>query len=348
MNGGLSQFHDGDRDEPEPLTADRCEGGGIVRQPRRWWPDSVFGRLLLIMFASVGTPLIVALLIAPEDHRSSLLGALFLVLPPVALGVYLAARSITGPLAQLKTQAESLGRTAQCEARESAGPQELQALSIAFEQAQSRVDTYVSNRSRALAAVSHDLKAPLTRMRLRVDTLDDEGVRAKLERDVDELSALVHSAIAMLRDLEHVECVESIDVNALLARLQSEYAEMGRSVAVMGRARQPYVGRTQSLRRCLTNLIDNAVKFGESASVTLEDGHALRVKVADRGPGIAPEEMDRVFEPFYRARAALSRGVVGTGLGLSIARDIALGHGGQLTLRNRAVRGLEAEVVLPR
>ena len=88
------------------------------------------------------------------------------------------------------------------------------------------------------------------------------------------------------------------------------------------------LGRVQSLKRCLTNLIDNAVKFGESASVTLEDGHALRVRVADRGPGIAPEEMDRVFEPFYRARAALSRGMEGTGLGLSIARDIALGHGG--------------------
>ena len=90
------------------------------------------------------------------------------------------------------------------------------------------------------------------------------------------------------------------------------------------------------------------MKFGEKASVTLEDGHALRVRVADRGPGIPPEELDRVFEPFYRSRAALSSGVDGTGLGLSIARDIALGHGGQLHLRNREARGLEAEVVLPR
>ena len=347
MNGGLSRIFRRDGRNAESL---RAEDGTleVARRPGRLWLRSVFSRLLLIMLVSVGAPLLIALLIAPEDHRSSLLGALFLVLPPVALGAYFAARSITAPLARLKTQAEALGRSVDCETREIAGPQELQALSIAFDQAQSRVETYVSNRSRALAGVSHDLKAPLTRMRLRVDTLDDDVAREKLERDVDELSTLVHSAIAMLRDLEHVEHVESIDVNAMLARLQSEYAEMGRSVAVMGRARQPYVGRTQSLRRCLVNLIDNAVKFGESASVTLEDGHALRVKVADRGPGIAPEEMDRVFEPFYRARAALARGVEGTGLGLSIARDIALGHGGQLTLRNRDVRGLEAEVVLPR
>ncbi len=159
---------------------------------------------------------------------------------------------------------------------------------------------------------------------------------------------MVRSAIVMSKDLEDGERVESIDMNALVERLQSEYAEMGSPVSFSGRARQPYVGRMQALRRCLTNLIDNAVKFGEKANVTMEDGHALRVKVTDRGPGIAPEEMDRVFEPFYRSRAALSRGVDGSGLGLSIARDIALGHGGQLHLRNREAQGLEAEVVLPR
>jgi signal transduction histidine kinase len=102
------------------------------------------------------------------------------------------------------------------------------------------------------------------------------------------------------------------------------------------------------LKRVLTNLIDNAVKFGEKASITLEDGHSLRLRVADRGPGIPPDELDRVFEPFYRAKAALTRGVEGTGLGLAIARDIVMGHGGQLTLRNRQASGLEAEVVLPR
>jgi signal transduction histidine kinase len=314
----------------------------------RMLPDSVFGRLLLIVMASVGLPLAIALWIAPDEHRVSLLGALCLLVPPVAVGVYLAARSITRALAQLTNEAESLGRGMECAAHEPDGPRELRMLSIAFDMAQSRVQSYVANRSRALATVSHDLKAPLTRMRLRVATLNDDVARERLERDVDEISSMVQSAIAMLKDMDNAESVESIDVNALLARLQSEYAEMGRSVAVLGRARRPYLGRTQSLRRCLTNLIDNAVKFGESASVTLEDGHALRVKVADRGPGIAPEEIEKVFEPFYRARAALASGVDGTGLGLGIARDIALGHGGELKLRNREAAGLEAEVVLPR
>jgi signal transduction histidine kinase len=321
---------------------------GLRLKRLRLLPDSLFGRLLLIMIGSVGAPLLIALWIAPDDHRVSLLGALFLLVPPLGVGVYLAAHSITRTIAQLKTEAESLGRGVESDRIDVHGPRELRSLSFAFDTAQSRVQSYVSNRSRTLAAVSHDLKAPLTRMRLRIETLSDDFAREKLERDVDELTAMVQSAIAMLRDLEESETVESIDVNALLARLQSEYAEMGRSVAVTGRARQPYLGRVQSLRRCLVNLIDNAVKFGESASVTLEDGQALRVKVADRGPGIEPEEMEKVFEPFYRARAALARGVEGTGLGLCIARDIAMGHGGELKLRNREARGLEAEVVLPR
>jgi signal transduction histidine kinase len=321
---------------------------GTGLKAHRVLPDSVFGRLLIIVLASVSLPLGIALWIAPDDHRISLLGALFLLLPPVAIGVYLAARGITRTLAQLTNEAESLGRGVDCAAHEPGGPRELRVLSIAFDMAQGRLQSFVANRSRALASVSHDLKAPLTRMRLRIATLDDDVARERLERDVDELSAMVQSTIAMLKDLEHAESVESIDVNALLARLQSEYAEMGRSVAVLGRARRPYLGRTQSLRRCLTNLIDNAVKFGESASVTLEDGQALRVKVTDRGPGIEPEEIERVFEPFYRARAALAQGIDGTGLGLGIARDIALGHGGDLKLRNREARGLEAEVVLPR
>jgi len=312
-------------------------------------PDTVFGRLLLAVLTCVALPYAGAVLIAPDDHRASLIGAFFLLVPPLAIGLWLVARHITKPLSVLVAEADLLGRGgAEPGAHEPSGPRELRALSIAFDMAQSRVQAYVSNRSRALAAVSHDLKAPLTRMQLRVATIDDDTVRAKLEADIEELSSMVRSAIAMLKDLEQAESVEPIDMNQLLARLQNEFAEMGRPVAVTGRARQPYLGRTQSLRRCLANLIDNAVKFGEAAWVTLEDGHALRVKVADRGPGIPQEELEKVCEPFYRARSATAGGIDGSGLGLSIARDIALGHGGQLRLRNREARGLEAEVVLPR
>jgi signal transduction histidine kinase len=316
-------------------------------------PDTVFGRLLAIALTCVGVPYVAVLWVAPEEQQTSLLGALSLVVPSLVLGMFCAARGITRSLAMLAKQAQQVGHVTEhaTPAREHClrnrvWPRELRELSSVLEQARSRVHAYVTNRSRALAAVSHDLKTPLTRMRLRVATLEDDLLREKLEVDIDELSAMVHAAIAMLKGMEHTESIEAIDVNELLARLQREFAEMGRPVTVTGRAREPYPGRQQALRRCLVNLIDNAIKFGHGASITLEDGPALRVKVADRGPGIAPEEMEKVFEPFYRAPAATS--VEGSGLGLGIARDIALGHGGELRLRNGEARGLEAEIILPR
>jgi len=311
-------------------------------------PDGLFPRMLAIVLACVAVPEIIALAIAPEAHRSSLLGSFFMLLPPLVCGVFFIARSLTQPLAKLTDEADSLGRRAEIGAVTPTGPLELRKLTTAFDLAQARVEQYVTHRARSLAAMSHDIKTPLTRMRLRVETLDDDATREPFSRDLDEIVGMVTSTLATLKGMENPEAAAPIDINALLARLQKEYAEMGRTVSVRGQARRPYVGRVSALKRCLTNLIDNAVKFGEKASVTLEDGHSLRLRVADRGPGIAPEELDRVFEPFYRARAALARNVEGTGLGLSIARDIVLGHGGQLTLRNREACGLEAEVVLPR
>jgi len=333
---------------PEEGRASSGGASALSRNVGGLLPDGLFARMLAIVIACVTVPEIIALTIASESHRSSLLGSFFMLLPPLVCGVYFISRSLTGPLAKLTDEADSLGRRAEIGAVTPTGPLELRRLAVAFDLAQARVEQYVTHRARSLAAMSHDLKTPLTRMRLRVETLDDDATRDPLNRDLDEITGMVTSTLATLKGMENPESAEPIDINALLARMQEEYAEMGRSVSIRGQARRPYVGRVSALKRCLTNLIDNAVKFGEKASVTLEDGHALRLRVADRGPGIAPEELDRVFEPFYRARAALTRGVEGSGLGLSIARDIVLGHGGQLTLRNREACGLEAEVVLPR
>jgi signal transduction histidine kinase len=307
-------------------------------------PDSVFGRILYIVLACIVLSHGTALLLAPDEHRWSLIGALLLLLPPVAIGLFAAARSITRPLARIITEAEALGHGVERVPMPAFGPREVRRLSTAFERAQDRMSAYVGSRVAALAAISHDLKTPLTRMRLRVEAIDDAEVRERLSRDLDELSEMVRSSLAALKDLSDGESAEAIDMNALLARLQSEFAEMGRGVAVTGHADRPYFGRVRALKRCLTNLIDNAVKFGETANVTLEDDQTLRVRVVDRGPGIPDEELDRVFKPFYRA----SRSVEGTGLGLGIARDIIHGHGGELTLRNRAGRGLEAQIELPR
>jgi signal transduction histidine kinase len=139
-----------------------------------------------------------------------------------------------------------------------------------------------------------------------------------------------------------------IDINALVTTLQAEFTEMSADVTVEGKALQLFIGKPQALKRCLTNLVDNAVKFGRRATIVVEDGAALVIRVRDEGPGIPLEELERVFEPFYRLESSRNRDTGGTGLGLSIARDVAQVHGGSLVAQNLPGRGLEALLVLPR
>ena len=201
---------------------------------------------------------------------------------------------------------------------------------------------YLDSRTRVLAAMSHDLKTPLTRLRLRVETLDNDDVRTRFGRDLDEMEGMVRGALTMLKGLTDDEAVEPIDINQLLPMLQAEFAELGARVTVRGRAIRRFVGKPQALKRCLTNLISNAINFGTSATVLVEDGAALVIRVRDEGPGLPPEELERVFEPFYRVESSRNRDTGGSGLGLSIARDVAQSLGGSLILRNLPERGLEA------
>ncbi|MGH8149625.1 MAG: sensor histidine kinase, partial [Steroidobacteraceae bacterium] len=219
----------------------------------------------------------------------------------------------------------------------------------AFNTMQERMRRYVDSRTRVLAAMSHDLKTPLTRMRLRVETLaDPQDVRERFGRDLDEMEGMVRGTLALLKGLSDDEEAKPVNVDALLATIQSEFAEIGASVVVRGRTRGACRGKPQALKRCLTNLVSNAVNFGcHAATVLVEDGAALTLRVRDEGPGLPPEELERVFEPFYRVESSRNRDTGGTGLGLCIARDIAQAHGGTLTLANLPDRGLEAVLILP-
>ena len=162
------------------------------------------------------------------------------------------------------------------------------------------------------------------------------------------MESMVRGALALFRGLDDDETLAPIDINALVATLRSEFTEMGADVTVEGQALQPFMGKPQALRRCLTNLVANAVKFGTRAKLVVEDGTALLIRVRDEGPGIPPDELERVFEPFYRVESSRNRDTGGTGLGLSIARDVAQAHGGSLVARNLPAGGLEALLVLPR
>ena len=273
--------------------------------------------------------------------------ALLVVLLVIAL--YVTARSVTRPLSKLVSAAESLGRNVRQPKLAEKGARELQDAARAFNTMQDRLQRYLDSRTRVLAAMSHDLKTPLTRLRLQVETtLDDPAIQARFGKELDEMESMVRGSLALFRGLDDDETLAPIDINSLVGTLRSEFTEMGADVTVEGEATRPLMGKPQALRRCLTNLVANAVKFGTRAKIVVEDGDALIIRVRDEGPGIPPEELERVFEPFYRVESSRNRDTGGTGLGLSIARDVAQAHGGSLVARNLPVKGLEVLLVLPR
>jgi signal transduction histidine kinase len=266
----------------------------------------------------------------------------------LSIALWVVARSITRPLSELARAADSVGRDLRQPKLAEAGAREIRNAARAFNTMQDRMQRYLDSRSRVLAAMSHDLKTPLTRLRLQVEMLDDSAAQLKLGRQLDEMESMVHGALALFRGLDDNEAFMPIDINEMLATLQSEFAEMSAPVTLQGQANRSILGKPQALRRCLTNLIANAVKFGSQAAVSVEDGPALVIRVRDDGPGIPEEELERVFEPFYRLESSRNRDTGGSGLGLSIARDVIQAHGGSLGLQNLPVRGLEAIVTLPR
>jgi len=273
---------------------------------------------------------------------------LALLLMVMSIALFVTARSITRPLSELASAADSVGRDLRQPKIAERGARELRHAARAFNTMQDRLQRYLDSRSRVLAAMSHDLKTPLTRLRLQVEMLDDSAAQARIGKQLDEMESMVHGALALFRGLDDNEAFTPIDINEMLVTLQSEFAEMNAKVSIEGRATRSILGKPQALRRCLTNLIANAVKFGSQAAVLVEDGPALVIRVRDDGPGIPEAELERVFEPFYRLESSRNRDTGGTGLGLSIARDVVQAHGGSLVLANLPVHGLEAVVTLPR
>ena len=263
---------------------------------------------------------------------------------------FFAVRLVTRPLSVLASAAEDLGRNIDRPPLPEVGANELVRASRALNVMQDRLKRYVDTRVKVLAAMSHDLKTPITRMRLRAEMLDDAHIKAKFSKDLDELQQMVGSTLDYMRGLaEGGEAVQPIDVTALISSLKDDAQEAGHTVTISGAARSPIMGRAQALKRCLQNLIDNALAYGRRADITLRDeGGALNIAISDDGPGLPEGDIERVFEPFYRVEGSRNRNTGGSGLGLSIARNIAQAHGGSVRLRNLARGGLEATLRIPR
>lgn len=275
--------------------------------------------------------------------------SLAVLLSAVVAVSLLAVRWATRPLKALADAADELGQNIHRQPMEESGPIEVARAARAFNTMQARLVSYLNERTSVLAAMSHDLKTPVTRLRLRAELLGDPELRLKFTRDLEEMEAMVAATLDFLRGAGSAEASQPIDMMALLESLQADLSEVGSQISIEGRTLRPYTGRPAALKRCLRNLVENAVKYGTAASIEVHDNaDRLQIAIRDRGPGIPQEELRRVLEPFYRLESSRSRDTGGTGLGLTIANSIAELHGGRLTLENRDTGGLDVQLTLPR
>ncbi|KJK02236.1 histidine kinase [Pseudomonas sp. 21] len=248
------------------------------------------------------------------------------------------------PLKRLARAARDIALGGQDQPLEENGASELVEVSRAFNTMRERIDRYVNERGQLFSGISHDLRTPITRLRLRVELLEDEQAQEKFSHDLDELELLVKGALQCVKDTDIHENIEPVDLNQLLQYVAGPYIADGR-VEVLGAALEPYSGKPLALKRCIGNLLDNALKYGGRAQLSIEDdANAVVLHVDDQGPGVPEQRLEKVFEPRFR----LSERGQGYGLGLGIARNIAHTHGGEVSLQNRREGGLRVTLRLPR
>ena len=281
--------------------------------------------------------------------RWRLVISLSLLLLSTMFVAWLSVRWLVRPLALLAHAADDLGKAIPRPPLSESGPEEIATAARAFNRMQQRLARFIGDRARVLAAVSHDLKTPITRLRLRAAMLDDEILQHKIQGDLDEMSAMVSDTLEFLRDMEGGEPMRRMDVVALIESIQSDTEDMGESFTFDAKPIPPFHGRPLALKRCIGNLVQNALSYGERVTVRLNDHpESLQIIIDDRGPGIPEALQAQVFEPFFRIEGSRNRATGGTGLGLAIARNIARGHGGDIVLANRTEGGLRVTVTLPR
>lgn len=267
----------------------------------------------------------------------------------LAVCAWIAVRLLTRPLAALAAAADQLGPDLKGHTLPEQGPSEVAHAARAFNAMQQRIAGYAAERVEILAAISHDLQTPITRMRLRTDLMEDGPDRDKIRQDLDAMNLLVREGVTYARTLHGAtEPPCRIDADALFESLVADYEDAGERVQLEGRAGTPIVSRPNALRRILMNLIDNALSFGSEVGlqVRAEPGR-LTLAVIDNGPGIPDDQLEAVLKPFYRLEGSRNRSTGGTGLGLAIAHQLAIAMGAQLSLHNRGTGGLEARLVLP-
>jgi signal transduction histidine kinase len=297
------------------------------------------------------------ILVPAPPEPSIVSGRLLLVMLIVTLGTIIitnmAIRKSVRPLATLADAADAFGKNLDAAPLPENGPKEVQHTARAFNQMQGRLKRYLEDRTRTLAAISHDLRTPITRMRLRAEFMDDESHREKTLQDLDDMEQMIAATLAFAKDDASQEDTVCFDLAARINSLVADKKAMGASIWYVGCAPCLVMARPVAIMRMVGNLVENALKYGHEATVLLEKTVAesgenmVVLTVQDQGTGIAEAHWPHIFRPFYRVDAARSRGLGGTGLGLSVVANVVHAHGGHITLENTRPKGFAVRVFLP-
>lgn len=320
------------------------EGAGIANDPTEH---------LLIVSAQLPDDTWVNV-VAPQvrpiafSERSVLYSVTAMGLGIILLSVVI-ARPLTAPLQTLARAAQRIGTSGKRSPVPETGPREVQIAARAFNQMQARIGRLLDDRAQTLAAVSHDLRTPITRLRFRAEFVEDLETRQKITSDLDEMERMLDATLTYLRDEIGRDESKVTDVAAMLQTICNDEADAGHMVTYDGPDQAAMPCRGPAVKRAFANVIGNAVKYGGEAKVTVRvDERALRVTVEDGGPGIPEADMERVFEPFQRVEGSRNVETGGYGLGLTSARSIVRSHGGEISLANRAEGGLKVTMAFPK
>ena len=270
------------------------------------------------------------------------------VITVALLAGYFLARRITGPLSSLRNAAERLGRGEMVEAVPEKGPQDVRQVISSFNEMQDRLTGFVVDRTRMLAAISHDLRTPITSLRLRAEFIDDADLRNKVSETLDEMERMIGATLSFAKEEAANEETKAVDLAGLLQSLAGDMSDMGEDVTYKGLDRYTYPCRHHILLRALRNITENATRYGERARLHLSlDADGPKIIIEDDGPGIPESHLEYVFEPFVRLETSRNTETGGIGLGLAIARTIIRAHGGEIFMANRKEGGLRVVIELP-
>lgn len=264
------------------------------------------------------------------------------------LVAWIATRQLAKPLQRFANAARRFGSDLRAPPINIEGPEEIRQVIIAFNTMQAQIQHFIGERTHMLASISHDLRAPLTRMRLRSEFIEDLEYQGKQIRDIEEMQSMINAALAFFREDTQPEHTTAFDLSELLHTIVDDYRDQHIAIDFDGPAHLVYEGRPLGIKRVIVNLLENAEKYAQHPRIELSsDERSIRIDVSDEGPGIPEESLQRVFDPFFRLEASRNRHTGGVGLGLSAARAIVREQGGELTLSNRNGGGLLARVELP-